>query len=40
MRRTDMKAVPLARLYEQKNDYDAHQRELASIKAAAKARGR
>lgn len=42
MRRTDMKAVPLAQLYQQKNDYDAHRRKLASLKAqtAGQARGR
>ena len=40
--RTDMKVVPLAQLYQQKNDYDAHRRKLASIKAqvAAQTRGR
>jgi hypothetical protein len=37
-----MKAVPLAQLYQQKNDYDAHRRKLASLKAqtAGQARGR
>lgn len=33
MRRVDMKVVPLAQLYEQKNDYNAHRRKLARIKS-------
>lgn len=40
--RTDMKVAPLARLYEQRHDYNAHRRKLASIKSqtAAQTRGR
>lgn len=38
--RTDMKVVPLARLYEQRKDYEAHRRKLASIKSQTVAQTR